>query len=136
VFPGEGTSEGDPTTVDARFHGTDRGAQGLGDLVVWNPLDVVEDQRGPELLGDLEEGALDVDRGGRGIRGVVCWRQLELLLGGRALMRRASWHTLTATRWSHVVNAEVPRKPPSFRRQISHVSWDASAASSARPSIR
>ena len=61
---GEAVGEGGAAPEDAALHGADRDLQDLGGVGVGDPVEVAEDDRDPELLGDLGEGGLDGD--GRG----------------------------------------------------------------------
>ena len=49
-----------PPPVDARPHGADRHAGGLGDLFVGEVADVAEHDRHPEVVGERAERALDL----------------------------------------------------------------------------
>ena len=60
----EAVGEGGAATEDAALHGADRDLQDLGGVGVGDPVQVAEDDRDPELLGDLGERGLDGD--GRG----------------------------------------------------------------------
>jgi hypothetical protein len=59
--------------MQPRHHGTDRDVEDLGDLLVREPLHVGEEDREPEVLGQVLEGLLDL----------VVGEQIEELLLGR-----------------------------------------------------
>jgi hypothetical protein len=48
--------------MQARFHRADGHPEDLGDLLLRQVLDVMQDHHRPEVLGDLQQGTLDVDR--------------------------------------------------------------------------